>query len=260
MLKITNNRILGTDIHTAIKSKTKRYDIWIKRMIDYADLKEGKDFSTILCKSTGGRNATEFEFTIDAAKEICLLERNKEGKKLRQWLISLSNQIENAGLISHKQVLDIVRMIKVFSIYEYRKLALEKNQEHYIKNALMLKPSLEKNKTLLYSGFHKWRNEVLNLGKEELHKRVLDYCIIEQRRLPKFKNKDDMLTFLGQHEMIKNAIWDLLSSQNKSEEMINNICNLAAELAKEMKPFLERLNQSNLFFERIEESNIKMIL
>jgi phage anti-repressor protein/DNA-directed RNA polymerase subunit H (RpoH/RPB5) len=261
MLKINeNNMIGGLEIHKAIKSKTKRFDIWVKRRIEEADLKEGKDFRTNLCKSTGGRQAIEYEFTIDAAKEVCLLERNSEGKKLRQWLIGLSNQVDNARLLSPEQVMQIVRMIKVFSIYEYRKLALEKNQDHYIKNALMLKPSLEKNKSLLYSSFHKWRNEVLNLGKEELEKRVLDYCIIEQRRLPKFKNKDEMLTFLGQHEMIKNAIWDLLSSQNKSEEMINNICNLAAELAKEMKPFLERLNQSNLFFERIEETTIKSIL
>jgi phage anti-repressor protein/DNA-directed RNA polymerase subunit H (RpoH/RPB5) len=260
MLKITNNKILGIDIHTAIKSKTKRYDIWVKRMIDYADLKEGKDFCTILCKSTGGRQAVEYEFTVDSAKEICLLERNKEGKKLRQWLISLSNQVENAGLLSPKQVLEIVRMIKVFSIYEYRKLALQKNMENYIQKSLMLKPSLGNSKGIIYSEFHKWRNEVLNLGKEELEKRVLDYCIIEQRRLPKLKNKDEMLTFLGQHEQIKTAIWDLLSSQNKSEEMINNICNLASDLAKEMKPFLERLNQSNLFFERIEDDEIKQIL
>jgi len=41
--------------------------------------------------------------------------------------------------------------------------------------------------------------------------------------------------------------------------MINNICNLAQSMAKEMKPFLERLNQSNLFFQKIETNEIKSI-
>ena len=41
--------------------------------------------------------------------------------------------------------------------------------------------------------------------------------------------------------------------------MINNICLLAQDLAKEMKPFLERLNQSNLFFNKIEAKEIKSI-
>jgi phage anti-repressor protein len=259
MLEINkNNRIDGIVIYNAVEVKTRYYD-WIKRCIDYADLKEGNDFVCSIKPSTGGRNKTEYEFTINAAKEVCVVSATPKAKELRRWLIEISNQVENAGLISHKQVLDIVRMIKVFSIYEYRKLALEKNMKNYVENALMLKPNLGNRKGVLYADFHNWRNHVLSLGKEELHKRVLDYCIIEQRRLPKFKNKDEMLTFLGQHEMIKNAIWDLLSSQNKSEEMINNICNLASELAKEMKPFLERLNQSNLFFERIEENTLKQM-
>jgi phage anti-repressor protein len=260
MIKINDNgKVNARNVYEFIGVKT-RFNDWIRNSLHYVDAQENKDFYSKLSESTGGRPSIDYELTIDCAKEICLVQPNEKSKALRKWLISLSNKVDSGLLISPAQVLDIVRMIKVFSIYEYRKLALEKNQDHYIKNALMLKSSLEKNKSLLYSGFHKWRNEVLHLGREELDRRVLDYCIIEQRRLPKFKNKDEMLTFLGQHEMIKNAIWDLLSSQNKSEEMINNICNLAAELAKEMKPFLERLNQSNLFFERIEETNLKAIL
>jgi hypothetical protein len=42
--------------------------------------------------------------------------------------------------------------------------------------------------------------------------------------------------------------------------MINNICNLAHDMAREMKPFLERLNQSNLFFTKIDSVELKKIM
>jgi anti-repressor protein len=85
-------KIFGEEIHKSIESKLADYSIWVKRKIEYADLIEGIDFTTILLQSTGGRPKKEYEFTIDAAKEICLLEKNKKGKEIRRWLIGLSKQ------------------------------------------------------------------------------------------------------------------------------------------------------------------------
>jgi phage anti-repressor protein len=261
MLKINeNNRVLGRDIHSAIKSKTSQYSIWINRAIEDADLKENKDFYTKLYKSTGGRPAKDYEFTIEAAKEICLLEKNERGKELRRWLIGISQQVESGGLVTHEQVFAVVRMIKVFSIYEYRKLAREKNADNFLSKALMIRPELESCKGKVYSKFNNWRNEVLNTGKDVLAQRVKEYCLLERKRIPAKFTQDEALTMMGEYEQIKNAIWDLLSSQNKSEELIQNICNLAGGLAKEMRPFLERLNQSNLFFERIELNEVQKVI
>jgi phage anti-repressor protein len=261
MLKINaNNMVSGLEIHKTIESKNKRFDIWVKRVIEYADLEPNKDFCTKVYESTGGRPFTDYEFTLDAAKEICLLEKNSKGKQVRKWLIQISNQVENAGLVSHKQVLEIVKMIKVFSVYEHRKLALTKNVENYVSNALIIHPEYSKNTGLLYAKFHAWRNEVLKTGKDVLSQRVKEYCLIERKRIPARFTQDEALTLMGEYEQIKNAIWDLLCSQGKSEEMINNICALAQDLAKEMKPFLERLNESNLFFQKIDSNEVKGIL
>jgi phage anti-repressor protein len=261
MLKINaNNMVSGLEIHKTIESKNKRFDMWVKRVIEYADLQPQKDFCTKLCESTGGRPFTDYEFTLDAAKEICLLEKNEKGKRIRKWLIEISKQVETAGLVSHKQVLEIVKMIKVFSVYEHRKLALAKNAENYINNALMIHPEYSKNTNVLYGKFHSWRNEVLQTGKDILAERVKEYCLVERKRIPAKFTQDEALTLMGDYEQIKNAIWDLLCSQGKSEEMINNICALAHDLAKEIKPFLERLNQSNLFFQKIETSEVKSLL
>jgi phage anti-repressor protein len=261
MLKINaSNMVSGLEIHKTIESKNKRFDIWVKRVIEYADLEPNKDFCTKVYESTGGRPFTDYEFTLDAAKEICLLEKNAKGKQVRKWLIQMSNQVENAGLVSHKQVLEIVKMIKVFSVYEHRKLALTKNVENYISNALIIHPEYSKNTSLLYAKFHSWRNEVLKTGKDVLSQRVKEYCLIERKRIPARFTQDEALTLMGEYEQIKNAIWDLLCSQGKSEEMINNICALAQDLAKEMRPFLERLNESNLFFQKIDSNEVKGIL
>lgn len=261
MLKINENgRVIGKDIHIAIESKTKQFNIWVNRVIKDADLKEGKDFWTILYESTGGRPARDYEFTLDAAKEICLLERNEKGKQVRRWLIDISKQAESGGLVTHDQVYAIVRMIKVFSIYEYRKLAREKNANNFLQNALMMHPELETCKNKVYTEFNIWRNEVLNTGKEVLAERVKEYCLLERKRIPAKFSQDEALAMMGEYEHIKNAIWDLLTSQNKSEALIKNICELAHGLAKEMKPFMERLNQSNLFFEKIELSEVQKVI
>lgn len=75
--------------------------------------------------------------------------------------------------------------------------------------------------------FHQWRNEVLLTGKDVLAERVKEYCLVESKRIPAKFTQDEALTLMGDYEQIKNAIWDLLCSKGKSEEMINNICALS---------------------------------
>lgn len=260
MIKINEQKkVNARDIYIYSEVKT-QFNKWIKRCIEYADLEINKDFWAVVTKSTGGRPATEYYFTIDSAKEVCLISETKKAKELRRWLINLSNQVENAGLLSKEQVFEVMKMIKVFSIYEYRKLALQKNAENFINNAISIHPEYSKNRSLIYGKFHQWRNEVLQTGKDVLSERIKEYCLIERKRIPAKFTQDEALTLMGDYEQIKNAIWDLLCSQGKSEEMINNICDLAQGMAKEMKPFLERLNESNLFFNKIDNKEITTIL
>lgn len=237
------------------------YNRWVtKEVIKNPYLIEGVDYCTVVqVKEGSGRWRKEYNINIDSAKKLCMVSKSKKGEIIRNELVKLTKQVENAVLVSSKQVIEIMRMIKVFSVYEHRKLALQKNAENYITNALIINPKYSGNHNMLYGKFHQWRNEVLNTGKEFLSERVKEYCLVERRRIPAKFTQDEALTMMGEYEQIKNAIWDLLCSQNKSEEMINNICNLAQDMAKEMKPFLERLNQSNLFFTQIELSEVKTL-
>ena len=241
------------------------YSRFVKREITESFyFEKGKDYSAQMQSNAKlghkGQFRQEFNIHIDAAKKLCMVSKSSRGNDIRNELVKLTKQVENAGLVSHKQVLEIVKMIKIFSVYEFRQMALDKNSENYINNVLILKPEYSKNKGLLYGKFHQWRNEVLNTGKDVLAERVKEYCLIERKRIPNKFTQDEALTLMGEYEQIKNAIWDLLCSQNKSEEMINNICSLAHDLAKEMKPFLERLNESNLFFQKIDINEVKSVL
>lgn len=61
---------------------------WIDRMCEYG-FEESKDFWTKMSESTGGRPSTEYELTIDMAKQICMIQRTPEGRECRQYFIDL---------------------------------------------------------------------------------------------------------------------------------------------------------------------------
>jgi len=252
-----------TELYDYLELEKTHYSRFVKKeLLNSIYFEINKDYFPLMANNTitgkRGQFRQEINIHIDCAKKICMISKSKKGNEIRDELIKLTKQVENAGLVTHKQVLEIVKMIKIFSIYEYRRLALNKNCENYINNAIINEPN--QNRKYLYAQFHNWRNEVLQTGKETLEQRVKEYCLIEHKRIPAKFTQDEALTLMGEYEQIKNAIWDLLSSQNKSEEMINNICNLAQDLAKEIKPFLQRLNESNLFFTKIDNAEVKQAL
>jgi phage anti-repressor protein len=253
-----------TELYDYLELDKSNYSKFLKReIINSFYLEEGKDYSYL---STGnsklgqrGQFRQEIAVHIDAAKKICMVSKSAKGNQIRNELVELTKKVENASLVSHSDVMLIMKMIKVFSIYEYRTLALNKNKDNFVQNQAelnVLKPNGNQN---VYARFNNWRNEVLLTGKEVLAERVKEYCIIEQKAIPAKFTQDQALVLMGEYEQIKNAVWDLLQSKNKSEEMINNICKLAHDLSKEMKPFMQRLNQSNLFFDRIKETEVSEV-
>ena len=61
---------------------------WIDRMCEYG-FEEYKDFWTKMSESTGGRPSTEYEISIDMAKQICMIQRSPEGKQIRQYFLDI---------------------------------------------------------------------------------------------------------------------------------------------------------------------------
>ena len=62
--------VSGRELYKALEVKT-GYKDWFPRMCDYGFV-EGRDFSSFLSESTGGRPAVDQQITIAMAKELCM--------------------------------------------------------------------------------------------------------------------------------------------------------------------------------------------
>lgn len=88
--------VLGRDLHEALGVKEK-YTEWFKRMCGYG-FENNTDY-ILLSEKTETNNPknpyttiTNHELTINMAKEICMLQRSEQGRKFRQYFISVEEQ------------------------------------------------------------------------------------------------------------------------------------------------------------------------
>lgn len=88
-----NPTVSGRELHEALGVKT-AYKDWFPRMCEYG-FAEGEDYCSFLSdRSDGlpGKPRTDHQLTIPMAKEICMLQRNENGKMFRQYFIAVENQ------------------------------------------------------------------------------------------------------------------------------------------------------------------------
>lgn len=69
----------GLEIGTAFKD-------WFPRMADYG-FEAGKDFCSKKSESTGGRPATDYQISVDMAKQICMIQRSEKGRQYRRYFL-----------------------------------------------------------------------------------------------------------------------------------------------------------------------------
>lgn len=76
-----NDRItvLARDLHGFLEIES-NFTTWFRRMCEYG-FEEAKDFVPFLEESTGGRTATDYQITIEMAKEIAMIQRNEKANR-----------------------------------------------------------------------------------------------------------------------------------------------------------------------------------
>lgn len=81
--------VSARDLHEALEINT-RFNDWFPRMVEYGFV-DGKDYYSKMSKTSyvGGRPSTDYEISIDMAKQICMIQRTDIGKKCRQYFIDL---------------------------------------------------------------------------------------------------------------------------------------------------------------------------
>lgn len=78
-----NPTVSARELHEKLHIGTK-FTTWFERMKEYG-FSEGKEFFPKLGETSeqGGRPQTDFEISVDMAKQICMIQRSPEGKQIR---------------------------------------------------------------------------------------------------------------------------------------------------------------------------------
>jgi len=91
---LQNEQIPTTDarqLHEFLESK-RDFSNWMRhKVVDSEFFIEGQDYILLNISveqdSHGGHNRKDYAITLDTAKELCMLERNAQGKKARRYFI-----------------------------------------------------------------------------------------------------------------------------------------------------------------------------
>lgn len=90
--------VSARELHEFLEA-TERFSAWFERMTRYGII-EGEDY--VGCKvfnTLAHQELQDYQLTIEAAKEICMLQRNDKGKQARQYFISLEKMWNSPEMI-----------------------------------------------------------------------------------------------------------------------------------------------------------------
>jgi len=237
MIKINeNNQVNAKDIYAFVEVKTKFSD-WIKRCINYADLQKDKDFFAVLSESTGGRPATEYYFTLAAAKEVCIVSQTDKAKELRRWLIGLSEQRENADLLTHEEVIYLTKLKEFFKYVDNQTTVEKKHLKTFVNE--------NKDKRNPFADFHNYRNRILEIEPDKINNAIKEYCLKQQKALPQGKNKRELMNILDNHLTLRNAVWDFLNIKGQINAL--KLAGLVKKMADTENLVVYRKNEDNLY-------------
>lgn len=81
--------VSARELHEALGISTK-FSMWFDRMCEYG-FSQGNEFFPKVGKTSeqGGRPSTDYEISIDMAKQICMIQRTDKGKQYREYFLSL---------------------------------------------------------------------------------------------------------------------------------------------------------------------------
>ena len=239
MINIKENGLVDArELHSQLEIKT-RFNDWFSRVAIVCGFEDGKEFYSFQSKSIlgGGRPTKEYDITIDAAKEACIVGESKKSSEVRKYLIGLSNQKDSGDLLTHDQVLYLTRLKEIFKYLSNCDEATKLHKDKFVANSNSYSP---------YAEFNGYRNSILNLGKDDLDKRLKDYCIENHRLVSSKMNQQDKLALLDKYDILRNGVWDFLMASGADKQAIK-LANLVKDMAKIDNSPVLRKNEDTLF-------------
>lgn len=115
--KLVNAR----ELHEWLRVGTSFKD-WVNRRIGEYGFSDGKDFSSFLSESNGGRPSKEYVITLDMAKELSMVERTLKGKEARQYFIKCEEKLKE---VSTKQLSPMEQLRLQYQVLEMQEKKIE---------------------------------------------------------------------------------------------------------------------------------------
>lgn len=81
--------VYGSELHEVLQVKS-NYRDWIRNRLNECEAVENEDFQAFaknLAKPSGGRPSVDHIIELNTAKEMAMLERNEQGKRVRRYFI-----------------------------------------------------------------------------------------------------------------------------------------------------------------------------
>lgn len=135
--------VSARDLHAFLESK-QDFSTWIKNRIEKYDLVENVDYVTapqIYGTANGGHSTRlEYALTIDAAKELSMVEGNEKGKQSRKYFIACEQKLKEIQPKQYQLPQTYLEALKALVVAEEEKqqLALEnkvmKHKAEYFDN------------------------------------------------------------------------------------------------------------------------------
>lgn len=121
--------VSGRELHEFLETKEKFTD-WVQRKINDYDFIKGIDYNSFSEKSEkGGRPRTEYEITLEMAKELSMLENNDQGKKARKYFIQCEKELESNAI-----PINASKELKAIFVLDVKQQALESKVDNLENN------------------------------------------------------------------------------------------------------------------------------
>lgn len=138
--------VSARELHSYLGNK-KQFADWMKHRITRYGLIENQDYvsySPISEKPLGGRPEIDFALTLNAAKELSMVESTKRGKEARQYFIACEKKA-----LQPQEPLSTIQILEIAVQAEKDRLALEEKNRQIESENENLKTTLEINEKII---------------------------------------------------------------------------------------------------------------
>jgi len=159
-----------------------------------------------------------------------------------QRLKELERKKNSFELLTHEQILKLVRLKEVFKYVAHQEMIEDAHKEVFAARSGSKNPFTE---------FNNWRNKILDISPQIIDERIREYCekndIAFTNKIIK-KSKRDKILLIDTYEAVRNAVWDFLQIEGDVNAL--NLANLVGNMIRIEKGEVIKKNETDLFHEK----------